>query len=156
MRIQIVDAFTAQPFAGNPAGVVVLAAFPDAAWMQRVAAEVNLSETAFLHPLPPGSEADFALRWFTPAVEVALCGHATLATAHVLGRDETSFATRSGVLTATATDQGWYTLDFPTAPLTPVEAPPWLAGVLGAEIVSVQHTGPNTDDLLVELADEAT
>ena len=156
MRIQIVDAFTAQPFAGNPAGVVVLSAFPDAAWMQRVAAEVNLSETAFLHPLPPGAEADFALRWFTPAVEVALCGHATLATAHVLGRDKTSFATLSGVLTATAADDGWYTLDFPTAPLSPVETPPWLAAVLGAEIVSVHHTGPNTDDLLVELADEAT
>jgi len=156
MRIQIVDAFTAQPFAGNPAGVVVLSAFPDAAWMQRVAAEVNLSETAFLHPLPPGAEADFALRWFTPAVEVSLCGHATLATAHVLGRDKTSFATLSGVLTATAADGGWYTLDFPTAPLSPIEAPPWLAGVLGAEIVSVHHTGPNTDDLLVELADEAT
>jgi len=156
MRIQIVDAFTARPFAGNPAGVVVLAAFPETAWMQRVAAEVNLSETAFLHPLPPGSEADFALRWFTPAVEVALCGHATLATAHVLGRDKTSFATLSGVLTATATGDGWYTLDFPTAPLSPMAAPPWLAGVLGAEIVSVHHTGPNTDDLLVELRDEAT
>src|SRR5512138_783440 len=156
MRIQIVDAFTAKPFAGNPAGVVVLAAFPDTGWMQRVAAEVNLSETAFLHPLPPGAEADFALRWFTPAVEVALCGHATLATAHVLGRDKTSFATLSGVLTATATGDGWYTLDFPTAPLSPVEAPPWLAGVLGAPILSVHHTGPNTDDLLVELTDEAT
>ena len=81
MRIQIVDAFTAQPFAGNPAGVVVLpeADFPGAEWMQRVASEVNLSETAFLHPLPPGAEADFALRWFTPVLEVALCGHATLA-----------------------------------------------------------------------------
>ncbi|MFF5293591.1 PhzF family phenazine biosynthesis protein [Paractinoplanes globisporus] len=156
MRIQIVDAFTAEPFAGNPAGVVVLSEFPTAAWMQRVAAEVNLSETAFLHPLPPGGDADFALRWFTPAVEVALCGHATLATAHVLGRDKTSFATLSGVLTATAADDGWYTLDFPTAPLTPIETPPWLAVVLGAEIVSVHHTGPNTDDLLVELRDEAT
>jgi predicted PhzF superfamily epimerase YddE/YHI9 len=156
MRIQIVDAFTARPFAGNPAGVVVLSAFPDTAWMQRVAAEVHLSETAFLHPLPPGAEADFALRWFTPVVEVALCGHATLAGAHVLGRDKTSFATLSGVLTATATDDGWYTLDFPTAPLSPIDPPPWLSGVLGAEIVSVHHTGPNTDDLLVELADEAT
>ncbi|WP_433369610.1 PhzF family phenazine biosynthesis protein [Actinoplanes sp. CA-142083] len=154
MRIQIVDAFTAKPFSGNPAGVVVLSEFPDAEWMQRVAAEVNLSETAFLHPL--AEEADFALRWFTPAVEVALCGHATLATAHVLGRDKTSFATRSGILTATSAGEGWYTLDFPTAPLTPVEAPPWLAGVLGAEIVSVHHTGPDTDDLLVELRDEAT
>jgi len=158
MRIQIVDSFTSAPFAGNPAGVVVLpeADFPGAEWMQRVASEVNLSETAFLHPLPPGAEADFALRWFTPVLEVALCGHATLASAHVLGRDKTSFATLSGVLTATAAEDGWYTLDFPTAPLSPMAAPPWLAGVLGAEIVSVHHTGPNTDDLLVEVADEAT
>src|SRR6187431_1378613 len=106
MRIRIVDAFTDRPFAGNPAGVLVLEQpeFPDAEWMSRVAAEVNLSETAFVHPLPPGSEADYALRWFTPSVEVALCGHATLATAHVLAVDGTvSFATRSGVLTATAT-----------------------------------------------------
>ena len=156
MRIQIVDAFTAKPFSGNPAGVVVLSEFPDAEWMQRVAAEVNLSETAFLHPLPSDDDADFALRWFTPAVEVALCGHATLATAHVLGRDKTSFATLSGILTTTAAGDGGYTLDFPTAPLTQVETPAWLAGVLGAEIVSVHHTGPNTDDLLVELRDEAT
>src|SRR3954454_18527951 len=102
MRIQIVDAFSTRPFGGNPAGVVVLSAFPGTAWMQRVAAEVNLSETAFLHPLPPGAGADFALRWFTPAVEVALCGHATLATAHVLGRDKTSFANLSRGLTPTA------------------------------------------------------
>ncbi|WP_433297325.1 PhzF family phenazine biosynthesis protein [Actinoplanes sp. CA-030573] len=155
MRIRIVDAFTSRPFGGNPAGVVVLESFPDAAWMQQVAAEVNLSETAFVHPL--GSGADFALRWFTPAVEVALCGHATLATAHVLGREKVSFQTLSGVLTATSAEKGWYTLDFPTAPLTPLSgaaAPPWLPEVLGAEVRSVHHTGPNTDDLLVELADE--
>ncbi|GIM91522.1 PhzF family phenazine biosynthesis protein [Paractinoplanes toevensis] len=152
MRIRIVDAFTATPFRGNPAGVVVLDEFPEAEWMQRVAAEVNLSETAFVHPVGD----DFALRWFTPAVEVALCGHATLATAHVLGRDKASFHTLSGVLTAVSGGDGWYTLDFPTAPLTPVPAPPWLAEVLGAEVGEVHHTGPNTDDLLVELADEAT
>jgi PhzF family phenazine biosynthesis protein len=162
MRIRVVDAFTDRPFAGNPAGVLLLDgdAFPAQDWMQRVAAEVNHSETAFLHPLPAGAEADYALRWFTPAVEVALCGHATLATAHVLHstgatKGVVRFATRSGVLVATAGDDGWYTLDFPTAPLTPTAAPPWLAGVLGAEIRSVHHTGPYTDDLLVELADEA-
>jgi PhzF family phenazine biosynthesis protein len=157
MRIRIVDAFTDRPFAGNPAGVVVLDAFPDATWMQTVAAEVNLSETAFVHPLASGSEADFALRWFTPAVEVALCGHATLATAHVLARPGTvRFQTMSGVLTATAADNGDYTLDFPTAPLAPVPADPHLLAVLGADAIAVQHTGPQTDDLLVELADEAT
>jgi PhzF family phenazine biosynthesis protein len=182
MRIRIVDAFTDRPFGGNPAGVVVLdsSSFPDEGWMRRVAAEVNLSETAFVHPLagpdsalagadsaPASSDsalagsdsalsggADFALRWFTPSVEVALCGHATLATAHVLGREKASFATLSGVLTATADGDGWYTLDFPTAPLTPVAAPDRLAEILGAEIVSVHHTGPNTDDLMVELRDE--
>ncbi|WP_250001907.1 PhzF family phenazine biosynthesis protein [Actinoplanes sp. M2I2] len=162
MRIRIVDAFTDRPFAGNPAGVVVLdqPQFPDEQWMSRVAAEVNLSETAFVHPLPAGDEADYALRWFTPAVEVALCGHATLATAQVLHNDGATkgtvrFATRSGVLTATAGDDDWFTLDFPTAPLTPVAADPALADVLGASPVSVHHTGPNTDDLLLELLDEA-
>ena len=87
MRMRIVDAFTDRPFAGNPAGVVLLDgdAFPDDTWLQEVAAEVNLSETAFAHPLPERAGADWALRWFTPATEVAMCGHATLATAHVLG-----------------------------------------------------------------------
>jgi PhzF family phenazine biosynthesis protein len=155
MRIRIVDAFTDRPFAGNPAGVMLLDEFPPAEWMQRVANEVHLSETAFAHPLDPSGEADFALRWFTPAVEVALCGHATLATAHVLGRAGTvRFATLSGVLTATGDGSGAYTLDFPTAPLTPVEADPQLARVLGAPMLSVHHTGPNTDDLLVELDSE--
>ncbi len=157
MRIRIVDAFTDRPFAGNPAGVVVLDAFPAATWMQSVAAEVNLSETAFVHQLPSGSDADFALRWFTPSVEVALCGHATLATAHVLARPGTvRFRTLSGVLTATAGDNDDYTLDFPTAPLAPVPADPQLLAVLGADAISVHHTGPQTDDLLVEVADENT
>ena len=161
MRIRIVDAFTDRAFGGNPAGVVVLdqGGFPDEGWMRRVAAEVNLSETAFVHPV--SGDADYALRWFTPAVEVALCGHATLATAHVLhGIGATKgiarFATLSGVLTATAGDDGGFTLDFPTAPLEVVEADPRLAPALGAEILSVRHTGPQTDDLLVEVADEAT
>ncbi|HEY0533516.1 MAG TPA: PhzF family phenazine biosynthesis protein [Actinoplanes sp.] len=156
MRIRIVDAFTDRPFAGNPAAVVVLESFTDDEWMQSVAAEVNLSETAFVHPLPPGGDADFALRWFTPAVEVALCGHATLATAHVLARPGTvRFATRrSGVLTATAAGDGAYTLDFPAAPLSPLPPDPDLAALLGAEIASLHHTGPITDDYLVELVSE--
>ena len=103
MRIRVIDAFTDRPFAGNPAAVCVLdgPGWPDAGWMQQVALEMNLSETAFARP-EPGPDADWGLRWFTPAVEVRLCGHATLATAHVLGRDKASFATLSGVLTATA------------------------------------------------------
>ncbi|MEU0133334.1 PhzF family phenazine biosynthesis protein [Streptomyces sp. NPDC006296] len=162
MRIRIVDAFTDRPFSGNPAGVVLLDSgpFPEPERLQRVAAEVNLSETAFAHPLPPGGTADWALRWFTPATEVDLCGHATLAAAHVLhttGRatGTVRHATRSGVLRTTAHDDGTLTLDFPTAPLTPVAAPPGLADALGAAPLSLHDTGEHVGDLLVELSDEA-
>ncbi|MFE2354539.1 PhzF family phenazine biosynthesis protein [Streptomyces parvulus] len=161
MRIRIVDAFTDRPFAGNPAGVLLLDAFPDDDRLQRVALEVNHAETAFAHPLPPGGEADWALRWFTPATEVAMCGHATLATAHVLhttGAHEgpVRFATRSGVLVAAPGEDGSITLDFPTAPLTPVAAPAGVAEALGAEPLTVLDTGPHIGDLLVEVADEGT
>ncbi|WP_141311628.1 PhzF family phenazine biosynthesis protein [Streptomyces spinoverrucosus] len=161
MRIRIVDAFTDRPFAGNPAGVLLLDAFPEDDCLQKVALEVNHAETAYAHPLPEGGEADWALRWFTPATEVAMCGHATLATAHVLhttGAHEgpVRFATRSGVLMATPHDDGSITLDFPTAPLTPVDAPEGLAEALGAQPRAVLDTGPNVGDLLVELADEKT
>ncbi|MDX2557673.1 PhzF family phenazine biosynthesis protein [Streptomyces stelliscabiei] len=161
MRIRIVDAFTDRPFSGNPAGVLLLDAFPDEIWLQNVAREVNHAETAFAHRLPAGGEADWALRWFTPVAEVALCGHATLATAHVLSSTNTHqgpvrFATRSGVLTATPRPDGSLTLDFPTAPLTPVTVPDGVAEALGAEPLSAVDTGPNVGDLLVELADEKT
>ncbi|MFF8573979.1 PhzF family phenazine biosynthesis protein [Streptomyces sp. NPDC015408] len=161
MRIRIVDAFTDRPFAGNPAGVLLLDAFPDDDRLQRVALEVNHAETAFAHPLPAGGEADWALRWFTPATEVAMCGHATLATAHVLrttGAHEgpVRFATRSGVLVATPHEDGSVTLDFPTAPLTPVETPAGVAEALGADPLTILDTGPNIGDLLVEVADEGT
>lgn len=163
MRIRIVDAFTDRPFAGNPAGVLLLDAqgFPADNWLQNVAAEVNLSETAFAHPLPAGGEADWALRWLTPAAEVNLCGHATLATAHVLHTTGAAigtvrFATRSGVLSATTGDDGSITLDFPTAPLTALDVPEAAAAALGADIVSAHDTGPNVGDLLVEMADEKT
>ncbi|MFI0961850.1 PhzF family phenazine biosynthesis protein [Streptomyces sp. NPDC021080] len=161
MRIRIVDAFTDRPFAGNPAGVLLLDSFPDDAWLQNVATEVNHAETAFTHRLPPGGEADWALRWFTPTTEVALCGHATLAAAHVLTttgahQGPVRFATLSGVLIATPEADGSITLDFPTAPLTPVETPDGVAGALGAEPLSTFDTGPNTGDLLVEVADEKT
>ncbi|MGR3874034.1 PhzF family phenazine biosynthesis protein [Streptomyces graminifolii] len=161
MRIRIVDAFTDRPFAGNPAGVLLLDAFPADAWLQRVAREVNHAETAFAHRLPEGGDADWALRWFTPATEVALCGHATLATAHVLhttGAHEgpVRFATRGGVLSATPAEDGSITLDFPTAPLTSVEVPDGLAQALGAEPLTAFDTGPDIGDLVVELADEKT
>ncbi|MFF4564686.1 PhzF family phenazine biosynthesis protein [Streptomyces sp. NPDC001435] len=161
MRIRIVDAFTDRPFAGNPAGVLLLDAFPDDDWLQSVAMEVNHAETAFAHPLPKGGAADWALRWFTPVAEVAMCGHATLATAHVLhtsGAHEgpVRFATRSGVLVATPGEDGWITMDFPTAPLTAVEVPVGVAEALGAKPLAAFDTGPNVGDLVVELADEKT
>ncbi|MFF9455229.1 PhzF family phenazine biosynthesis protein [Streptomyces flaveolus] len=161
MRIRIVDAFTDRPFAGNPAGVLLLDAFPDDDRLQKVALEVNHAETAFAHPLPAGGEADWALRWFTPATEVAMCGHATLATAHVLHTTGTHegpvrFATRSGVLIATPREDGSITLDFPTAPLTPVEVPEGVAEALGAQPHAALDTGPDVGDLLVEVADEKT
>ncbi|WP_329193408.1 MULTISPECIES: PhzF family phenazine biosynthesis protein [unclassified Streptomyces] len=160
MRIRIVDAFTDRPFGGNPAGVLVLdGEFPADRWLQQVAAEVNLSETAFARPLPPGGEADWALRWFTPATEVDMCGHATLATAHVLTASGLAnglirFGTRSGVLTALAGDDGRITMDFPTSSLTPVETPAEVERALGAAALSVHDTSAHIGDLVVELADE--
>ncbi|MEU9857047.1 PhzF family phenazine biosynthesis protein [Streptomyces sp. NPDC047974] len=164
MRIRIVDAFTDRPFSGNPAGVLLLDSadsFPEDDWLRKVAAEVNLSETAFAHPLPAGGEADWALRWFTPTTEVDMCGHATLATAHVLhttgaATGPVRFATRSGVLGAVTGADGGITMDFPTSSLTPVPAPDGLAEALGAEIVAVHDTAAHIGDLVVELRDEAT
>ncbi|MFC7983903.1 PhzF family phenazine biosynthesis protein [Streptomyces sp. NPDC057336] len=161
MRIRIVDAFTDRAFAGNPAGVLLLDAFPDDDRLHNIALEVNHAETAFAHRLPEGGDADWALRWFTPATEVAMCGHATLATAHVLrstGAHEgpVRFATHSGVLVASPGEDGSITLDFPTAPLTPVDAPAGVAEALGAEPRAVLDTGPNLGNLLVEVADEKT
>ncbi len=118
LPIYHVDAFTDRPFGGNPAAVCILPSPQVEAWMQSVAREMNLSETAFVHPEGP----IFRLRWFTPAVEVALCGHATLATTHVLwetGRvrpDQViSFTTLSGLLNASRQGQT-IELDFPLKP----------------------------------------
>lgn len=162
MRIRIVDAFTDRPFAGNPAGVVLLAdGFPDDEWLQRVAAEVNLSETAFAHPLPDGADADWALRWCTPTAEVNMCGHATLATAHVLRSTgalagPVRFRTRSGVLTATGDADGLITLDFPTASYTEIEPPAGMAAAIGADVLSAYRTGSTVGELMAEVADEKT
>jgi PhzF family phenazine biosynthesis protein len=149
-----VDAFTDRPFAGNPAAVCLLPGPRDAAWLQSVAAEMNLSETAFLHL---GGEG-FRLRWFTPTVEVDLCGHATLASAHVLWEtgllapDEGArFFTRSGLLTAERREE-WIELDFPAEPAAAAEAPPGLVEALG---VTPRCVGRNRMDYLVEAESEA-
>lgn len=149
-----VDAFTARPFAGNPATVCILNEPGDAAWMQQVAREMNLSETAFLSRQDDG----YSLRWFTPAVEVALCGHATLASAHILWEQgylpagaRARFHTQSGLLTATQSN-GWIELDFPAKPEEAVEEIPGLAQALG---ITPIYVGMSQFDCLVEVESEA-
>jgi PhzF family phenazine biosynthesis protein len=151
--LYIVDAFASARFTGNPAAVCLLNEPAQAGWMQAVAAEMNLSETAFL-----AQQADsFDLRWFTPVTEVDLCGHATLASAHVLWEtnrlkpDETvRFHTRSGLLTAERT-QNWIELDFPATPPEPIEPPEGLSDLLGSV---PRYVGRTPFDLLLELTDE--
>ena len=150
-----VDAFTDRPFAGNPAAVCLLSkSFPDA-WMQNVAAEMNLAETAFVSPT--GDEFD--LQWFTPAVEVDLCGHATLASAHVLWETgrlplemPARFHTRSGQLTCVRA-VGGIELDFPAEPQQSCEMPSGLRRALGVDIL---YTGRNRMDYLVEVESAST
>jgi predicted PhzF superfamily epimerase YddE/YHI9 len=155
-RIRIVDAFTDHAFSGNPAAVAVLETEPDDDWMQAIAAELNLSETAFVLPLEH-PEAEFRLRWFTPGTEVDLCGHATLAAAHCLLDDGVAgpirFLTRSGVLSVNRTG-AVLTMDFPARPPVPIAIPGGLTVALGAEPVWTGRGG--TDDLLCELRDEDT
>jgi PhzF family phenazine biosynthesis protein len=151
MRLLQIDAFTDTAFQGNPAAVCILDRERDAAWMQNVAREMNLSETAFLLHHQDG----FALRWFTPAVEVDLCGHATLASAHALWEEriletEVRFHTRSGLLTATQNGE-WIELDFPAKPEEAAEAPALLLEALGA---TPTYVGRNQFDYLVEVASE--
>ena len=129
-----VDAFTDQPFAGNPAAVCVLEGAIPSDLMLRIAGEMNLSETAFVEPA--GSDGVRRLRWFTPRGEVPLCGHATLGTSHVLLRelDEPSpirFDSLSGVLTVNETPDGWLQMDFPADPPEPCPAPEGLLEALG-------------------------
>lgn len=152
-QIVQVDAFTSKPFTGNPAAVCLLAEPPAEWWLQDVAREMNLSETAFLF----AHEDGYDLRWFTPETEVDLCGHATLASAHVLWEDghlprdgAARFHTRSGVLTAVWND-GWIEMDFPAMPAEEIEPPAGLAAAIGATPLWV---GASTTDILVEIADE--
>jgi len=145
-----VDAFTDRPFAGNPAAVVWLDADADPAWMQKVAAEMNLAETAFVRRLADG----YSLRWFTPKVEVDLCGHATLGSAHVLWASGTvteevlRFHTRSGVLTCSR-DGLLIELDFPATPPTEAAVDPAVMSALGAS--SSVYFGRSRFDVLVQL-----
>jgi PhzF family phenazine biosynthesis protein len=156
MRQWTVDAFASQPFRGNPACVVEpFDAWPDAGWMQSLAAENNQAETAFL--LRTADPDRFGLRWFTPAVEVPLCGHATLGSGHVLLAElgvqaaSLTFDTPSGPLRVERHERG-YQMDFPASPSTPIDPPAGLAAALGAEPVEV-FSAPY---LAIRLANEAT
>ncbi|WP_417738494.1 PhzF family phenazine biosynthesis protein [Rosistilla oblonga] len=154
IRIVQIDAFTDRPFAGNPAAVCLLEQPREVDWMQAVAAEMNLSETAFVRPIDVGYE----LRWFTPQVEVDLCGHATLAAAHALWTEagispnETlRFQTRSGQLTARR-DGALIQLDFPATPAKPCDPP---AGLIEALPVDPVFVGETKFDTLVVIESEA-
>lgn len=153
LKITQVDAFTNRPFSGNPAAVCVLPEPCDEQWMQKVAAEMNLSETAFLLRQDDG----FNLRWFTPTVEVDLCGRATLASAHVLWEEgylqpdeQARFYTRSGLLTAERKGD-WIELNFPAEPAEPSTAPPDLERALG---VTAKYVGKNRFDYIIEVDSE--
>ncbi|MGP4019390.1 PhzF family phenazine biosynthesis protein [Saccharopolyspora sp. 5N708] len=151
MRVFVVDSFTDSAFRGNPAGVVLLDAPAGVAWMQSVAAELRHSETAFV-VLGGAADEPKPLRWFTPTTEVPLCGHATLAAAHVLGGDQ-RFDTRSGVLTCTAQADGWIEMDFPTDLAEPVEPPEAL--VAGLPGCTVEETAQGATKVLALLGSAA-
>lgn len=150
-----VDAFTDKPFFGNPAAVCILEKPAGETWMQSVAREMNLSETAFLY----ANGDDWNLRWFTPSVEVDLCGHATLASAHILWETATithdrtaRFHTKSGLLTAVRSGD-WITLDFPATPPSPAPCPADLAEAVGAVPAMVARS---RFDYLLEVDSEET
>jgi PhzF family phenazine biosynthesis protein len=160
MKIYQVDAFTEKPFSGNPAGVCVLNQKPEEKLMQSIAREMNLSETAFLVKNNDG----YDLRWFTPNGEIDLCGHATLASAHILWekgflkRDqEARFSTKSGLLTAKM-NNGWIELNFPALPEEKTEPPAGLLEALGVGETArkVTYVGKNIFDYLIEVESEET
>jgi PhzF family phenazine biosynthesis protein len=160
--IAVIDAFTTEPYRGNPAGICVLPAAASDEWMQSVAIEMNHAETAFLTKRGASSQDGYDLRWFTPGGEVDLCGHATLASAHYLwetkalaGDQQARFHTRSGLLTADRillNGAAWIELDFPSEPVAATATPEGLSAMLGAEPLFV---GRNRMDFLVELKDES-
>lgn len=152
--IHVCDAFTNQPYYGNPAAVCISDGPVDESWMKLIAREMNLSETAFIHPV----EGGFSLRWLTPAVEVDLCGHATLASAFTLWYTSTlppnqpaKFSTRSGWLTCNL-ENDWISMDFPARQCQMTEAPTDLAESLGTEF---SEYGVNGTDCLVRVDSEA-
>ena len=152
----IVDAFTDKLFAGNPAAVCLLSEPAGEQWMQLVAREMNLSETAFL--VPSDDAALFGLRWFTPKTEVQLCGHATIASSHFLwtegiaaAKTTLRFTTHSGELTATRIEGGWIELDFPALEAHSAAPPMELIVAIGVEPM---YTGRSRHDMIVELASE--
>ena len=156
--LYIVDAFTSSPFSGNAAGVCLLREAAEGSWMQDVAQEMNLSETAFLYPKTKKAANKYNLRWFTPTMEVDLCGHATLASAHVLwetgawsGVDEVSFQTRSGELRAVRNMEA-IELNFPAGEAMLAPAPPDFSSLLSVNILWVGFTG---SDFLLELSSAA-
>jgi PhzF family phenazine biosynthesis protein len=154
LPIYQIDAFvTDRKFSGNPAGVCLLPDSRDEHWMQNVAMEMNLAETAFLRKRPDG----YDLRWFTPTVEVALCGHATLASAHMLWEtgelkpeEQARFHTKSGVLTADRKGN-LIELDFPATPDTPATPPADLLPGLG---ITAKYVGKSQFDYIVEVDSE--
>ncbi|WP_182864646.1 PhzF family phenazine biosynthesis protein [Stieleria mannarensis] len=155
-----VDAFADRPFSGNPAAICLLDAARDAEWMQNVAAEMNLSETAFV--VPTGHPNEFHLRWFTPALEVDLCGHATLAAAHVLieqGRvaasQSISFQTRSGCLSCTS-DGTSITMDFPATPPTGQIDSATVSDLQNALGVATEFVAKSREDIFVVVDSEPT
>jgi predicted PhzF superfamily epimerase YddE/YHI9 len=143
LELTVVDAFTDHAFAGNPAAVAILEAFPDEDVMHAVAREMSLSETAFVVARDDG---DHDLRWFTPSVEMDLCGHATLASAHVLG-SAVRFHTRSGILSCTPGEGGWIEMDFPAESAREADAP------ADFDLPGTRWFGRGKQDVLVELAD---
>ena len=154
LRYFVVDAFTSRPFAGNPAAVVPLDHWPDDAWLQNVAMEMNLSETAYFVP----NEYGYHLRWFTPEVEVELCGHATLASARVLSHlamladgSEVSFSTRSGILTASRSGERFH-LDFPVKKADLADAP---SDLIESLKIQPRFIGRNKFDFLVDVESES-
>jgi len=156
VRLRTVDAFTEKPFTGNAAAVLVLDEAPSDTWMAAVARETNLSDTGFvIREEVPG--ADFRLRWFTPTVEIDLCGHATLASAHCLFEDGADgpirFATRSGVLTVARRPDGSLAMDFPAWFCTEVDARSAVSDALGAPVEWTGRTR-NGAFLLALMSDE--
>lgn len=143
LELVVVDAFTDQPFSGNPAAVALVDTFPDDSRMQAIAREMNLSETAFVSQRPDG---EHDLRWFSPSVEIDLCGHATLASAHVLGGTG-RFHTRSGLLACRRRTSGRIEMDFPATPPVAADRPSDLG------IDAVRWYGRGKFDVLIELAD---